>query len=398
MTGIGNDERAVKTPTPVKGLTNAAAVDCGQNHCCALKTDGSAACWGYNSSGQLGDGGSAQTNAPVAVAGLTDATQLAVLTSASCVLKKDGSVACWGRAFGKTPVAVAGATDITQLDAQGFACGLKSDKTVVCWGANNYGQLGDGTREDRKSKAAPVKGLAGVAQISVGVNHACALLEDNTVKCWGKNGRGQLGDGTLEDRLQPVTVVQVGAETLTPQTETERPTALPTDNKVAELSGVPEGCPSTVKLEAKVSNEAIPFTVRNIDVRWSRDELGYALEFSNYDKDKDNRYAMPRGRQAFVKIGLEKWVIEKGADGKEKVVQKPADMEQAYAPGLTGTYRTTNKAGIYDNHKQRFFKEGNVKLTHLDDKWICGEIDLRHAKNGHSLKGKFAVPVPPKKG
>ncbi|PRQ08219.1 RCC1 domain-containing protein [Enhygromyxa salina] len=394
--GVGSDDSDIKTPTAVKDFTDAADVGCGQNHCCGMKADGGVSCWGYASSGQLGNGTSTKTNVPVPVTGLADATQLAVATNTNCALKKDGSVVCWGQDFGNTPGPVEGATDITQLDAQGFVCGVKADKTVVCWGPNSYGQLGDGTQDDRKKKAAPVKGLTGAVQVAVGVHHACALLEDNSVKCWGKNGRGQLGDGSLDDRLEPVVAAQVGAEKLTPQADGERPTALPTDGKVAELTGVPEGCPSKVELVATVAGKPFPFVVRNIEAKWAWQNLGYAVEFSNYDKDEKNQWSMPRGGQARIKFGLEKWVIENGDDGKEKVVQKQADMAEPYVTDYTASYRATNAAGIYDNHKQRFFNKGQITLSHLDDSWVCGEIDLSHDKEGNSLKGKFAAAIPAK--
>lgn len=396
VAGVGTDESEVKTPTAVKGFTDAVDVGCGQNHCCGLKSDGTASCWGYGSGGQLGNGDTTSTNAPVAATGVTDATQLAVVTSGTCVLKKDATVMCWGQGFDKVPIAIEGATDITQIDGEGFTCGVKQDKTLVCWGANSHGQLGDGTLDDRLKKAAPVKGLTGVVQVAVGVDHACALLEDNSVKCWGKNGRGQLGDGTLEDRSEPVTVVQVGSEKLTPQTDAERPTALPTDGKVAELTGVPEGCPSKVELEATVAGKPFPFIVRTIEAKWAWGNLGYAIDFLNYDKDEKNPWSMPRGGQGRISFGLEKWVIEKGEDGEDKIVQKAADMAEAYVTDYTASYRATTNAGIYDNHKQRFFNKGQIKLTHLDDKWVCGEIDLSHDKDGHALKGKFVASIPAK--
>lgn len=397
VAGVGTEESDVKTPTPVKDFTDAIDVGCGQNHCCGLTAAGTVSCWGYNSSGQLGNGDTAQSLVPVAVTGLADATQLAVVTSTSCALKKDGSVVCWGQNFDKLPAAVEGATDITQLDGEGFACGVKTDKTVVCWGDNSYGQLGDGTLDDRQKKAAPVKGLAGVVQVSVGVHHACALLEDNSVKCWGKNGRGQLGDGSIDDRTEPVAVVQLSAMTLTPQAAPDRPVALPTDGKVVELTGVPEGCPSKIELEATVANKPFPFTVRNMEAKWAWGELGFAVDMRNYDVSEKNPWAMPRGGQAKISFGLEHWVTEKGPDGKDTIVQKPADMAEPYVMDMLATHRATGNAGIYDNHKQRFFNKGQITVTHLDDKWVCGEIDLSHDTDGHALKGKFAFAVPAKK-
>jgi alpha-tubulin suppressor-like RCC1 family protein len=394
--GIGNDEREAKEPTPVKDFTGAAEVGCGQNHCCGRKEDGTVSCWGYGSSGQLGNGTNDKVNAPVAVTGLSDATQLAVATNTNCALDKDGTVVCWGSDFDREPKLVEGATDITAIDGEGFVCGLKKDETVVCWGPNNWGQLGDGTKEDRRKTAAPVKGLSGVKEVKVGDTHACALLADNTMKCWGKNGRGQLGDGTNTDRLEPVAVVQVGSETLTPMAPADMPSALPADEKVQELVGVPDGCPSKVELEAKVAGKSIPFLARHVEATWNWGKLGYSVSFLNYDIDEKNKWAMPRGAQARIGFGLEKWVIEKNAEGKELPVQKPADAEGAYTTSFTGSYRVTNSAGIFDNHKQRFFNAGDIKITHLDDKWVCGEINLSHDKDNHSLTGKFAAAIPAK--
>lgn len=391
--GIGNDEREAKTPTAVKDFTGAVDVGTGQNHSCGLKDDGTVWCWGYG--GMLGDGTSNKSNAPVQVKDLTDATQLAVFASGSCALKKDATVTCWGSDFGNAPKLVEGATDITAIDAEGFTCGLKTDKTVVCWGANSYGQLGDGDTKDRKTKAAPVKGLANVKEVKVGATHACALLEDNSVKCWGKNGRGQLGDGTIDDRSEPVTALQVAALTLTPQADADRPKALPADDTVAVLSGPPEGCKN--ELSAKVKGAAIPFTVRHVTAEWNYGEHGIKLSFLNYDTDELNKWAMPRGAQARIAFNLEKWVIEKNDKGDEVPVQKPVDAEGEFTTKMLDNYRLTGNTGIYDNHKQRFMDTGSVKVTHLDDSWVCGEINLSHADEKHALTGTFAAPLPAKK-
>ena len=77
---------------------------------------------------------------------------------------------------------------------------------MQCWGKNEYGQLGDGTRENRKTPV-DVNGLTnGVKAVTAGRDHTCALLENGRVKCWGTNGSGQLGDSTTEERTKPVLV------------------------------------------------------------------------------------------------------------------------------------------------------------------------------------------------
>ncbi|HKO93012.1 MAG TPA: hypothetical protein VJU61_17775, partial [Polyangiaceae bacterium] len=80
------------------------------------------------------------------------------------------------------------------------ACARLSDGTVRCWGNNAFGQLGNGTK-DYASAPTPVSGLTGVQFLVGGNVHACALLLGGTVQCWGNNELGQLGDGTTIERL-----------------------------------------------------------------------------------------------------------------------------------------------------------------------------------------------------
>ncbi|NBW83061.1 hypothetical protein EBR21_15030, partial [bacterium] len=87
-----------------------------------------------------------------------------------------------------------------------FTCALMIDKTVRCWGNNEYGQLGDGTFLQRTTPT-PVVGLIGVNSLHFGLSHVCALKEDKTVSCWGDNSNSQLGDGTNVSRPLPTKVV-----------------------------------------------------------------------------------------------------------------------------------------------------------------------------------------------
>jgi alpha-tubulin suppressor-like RCC1 family protein len=85
-------------------------------------------------------------------------------------------------------------------------CAVLGDRTVKCWGDNREGQLGDGTTTSTQHPVT-VTGLSGVATVSVGHEHTCAVLEDGTARCWGKNANGQLGDNTKVDSPTPVTVM-----------------------------------------------------------------------------------------------------------------------------------------------------------------------------------------------
>src|SRR2546428_13635708 len=84
-----------------------------------------------------------------------------------------------------------------------------------CWGENVEGQLGNGTTANPStgppgsSVPVAVSGITGAASITTGAYHTCALLGDGTVRCWGRNGQGQLGDGTLTNSATPVPVAGI---------------------------------------------------------------------------------------------------------------------------------------------------------------------------------------------
>ncbi|WP_161965025.1 cell wall-binding repeat-containing protein [Ornithinimicrobium cerasi] len=98
------------------------------------------------------------------------------------------------------------ATDVSAGD--GASCATTGGGGVTCWGANSRGQLGVGsTLPWARTTPIEVVGLSGRADaVSASGTHACALLEDGTVQCWGANYAGQLGDGSSVDRPGPVTV------------------------------------------------------------------------------------------------------------------------------------------------------------------------------------------------
>ena len=140
----------------------------------------------------------------------------------SCAVVTGGEARCWGDGTkgqlgdGRTerstlPVAVrtgpstvlAGVVAVAAGGAH--ACALLTDGTVACWGDGGSGQLGDGTRTGR-AYAAVVPGLTGVAAIGAGATHTCALLTTKTVRCWGLNAYVQLGDGSATLRTRPVAV------------------------------------------------------------------------------------------------------------------------------------------------------------------------------------------------
>jgi alpha-tubulin suppressor-like RCC1 family protein len=260
----GNNERgqlldgtttARPRPVRVEGLSGVARLSLGAAHTCALLTDATVACWGYNTAGQLGSGRtSLEAEPPLRTEGLTDVVELATGDNHTCARRQDGSVWCWGanesgqlgvdRSTRARPLpaplpGVSGATALglgsrhtcvldahgavrclgwrTDLSAQSlpgtiglalgglFGCALQEDGSARCWGQNDQGQLGDGQRSEDgaalETVPRPVRGLEGALAVDASHTHACALLRDGTVRCWGSNWTGEVGDGTSALRL-----------------------------------------------------------------------------------------------------------------------------------------------------------------------------------------------------
>jgi alpha-tubulin suppressor-like RCC1 family protein len=223
--GDGTTVQRLK-PVDVSGLASGVtAIDAAYWHTCALNESGAVKCWGTNYVGQLGDGTITDRLTPVDVSGLASGvTAIAAGAFHSCALTSGGGVKCWGdNRYGQlgdgtttnrlTPVDVSGLASGVTAIAAGYwhTCALTIAGGVKCWGANPAGQLGDGTSLNTRLTPVDVTGLAsGVTAIAAGYEHTCALTSGGGVKCWGSNGDGRLGDGTLTNRLTPVDVTGLG--------------------------------------------------------------------------------------------------------------------------------------------------------------------------------------------
>ncbi len=102
---------------------------------------------------------------------------------------------------------------------QDSTCAVTAAGTVKCWGGNDFGQLGNaatnfctGTAAKCEAKPVTVLNLSDAKQVAVGYNHACAITSTGSVKCWGDNSRGQMGDGTTTFRAQATAVIGLSAK------------------------------------------------------------------------------------------------------------------------------------------------------------------------------------------
>ncbi|MCS6772918.1 MAG: hypothetical protein NZ693_02260 [Thermoflexales bacterium] len=220
--GQVGDGSLTNRPSPVPILSSVSAVAANWYHTCAIR-NGGAYCWGRNQIGQLGDGTTITKTTPVAVIGMSDGVQV-IATGGyhSCAIRA-GALWCWGNNAGgqlgdstftdrSQPVAVQGmSSGVVAVTGGGYhTCAIR-DGALFCWGDNAYGQLGDGAFNKRNTPGL-VPGMdSGVVAVAAGWYHTCAIKVGGALFCWGRNGFGQIGDGTTITATTPVAVQGMGS-------------------------------------------------------------------------------------------------------------------------------------------------------------------------------------------
>jgi len=148
------------------------SVSAGGNHTMAIRADNSLWAWGLNWVGELGDGTTEAQHSPIWI------------VDNVVIVSTKGS----------------------------YTMAIQSDDSLWAWGANNFGQLGNGRSTPYRTRHVPNPDptmiMENVATVSAGFRHTLAIRADGSLWAWGANDRGQLGDGTTEDRHSPVMVME----------------------------------------------------------------------------------------------------------------------------------------------------------------------------------------------
>jgi len=223
--GTSNQNTPTLTSSLGAGRT-AVALSSGYYHTCAILDNGAVSCWGANWFGLLGNGGSSQQNSPTLTSSLgANRTAVAISTGSSigfhtCAILDNGDVSCWGRNSNgqlgnggtsekTTPTLTNGlGTGRTAIDiSSGYThtCAILDNGSVSCWGQGINGKLGNGTTSNQFSPTL-TSGLGAnrtAVAISSGGQHTCAILDNGKGVCWGQGLFGQMGNGLHSDYFSP---------------------------------------------------------------------------------------------------------------------------------------------------------------------------------------------------
>jgi alpha-tubulin suppressor-like RCC1 family protein len=211
------------TPLRMSALSSVRALSAGWDHDLALLGNGRVMAWGANGAAQLGLGDTVSTNTPTPVPGLSNIRAVAGGKLHSMALTHSGTVFAWGsnsylqlgnsnnsNAVFKTPVQIPGLTNVKAIAAGPFnSAALLADGTIKVWGNNGWGQLGNGGYANSPTPItlAVVRDAVG---LSYGNGHLLALKRDGSVYAVGYNLAGQLGNHTTSNSSIAVQTTGVG--------------------------------------------------------------------------------------------------------------------------------------------------------------------------------------------
>ena len=207
------------TPVSVSGLSNITAIAGGGDHGLALSSSGTVSAWGLNTSGQLGNGTTTSSDTPVSVSGLSNVTAVSAAQDSSYARSSTGVVYSWGlnndgQLGNGTTTNADTAGSISGVTVSAFSASPagqatfveQADGSVYGWGSNAAGQLGNNGTTNALSPG-PV--LTAQNRLASGQSHSLAVRADGSVWTWGANADGQLGNGTTTSSETPIEVSSV---------------------------------------------------------------------------------------------------------------------------------------------------------------------------------------------
>ena len=223
---VGNGQTSnVHTPTIIDLGSPVTQIGTLDDAVCWMLASGQVKCVGYNAQGALGDGSTTDRTTPVLVNGISSdnpATRLTCGYNHCLVVLADGTMKAWGHgtqgqlgdgsaSHRYSPVTVnlgqsAGQPVLSIAAGTYHSLAVLADGTVKAWGYNNHGEIGDGTTTNRRNGPVTINVGGPARMVSATAYSSCAVLVSGQTKCWGRNNYGQLGDGSTSNRNSPVDI------------------------------------------------------------------------------------------------------------------------------------------------------------------------------------------------
>lgn len=201
-------------PQKIEGLANIIYINAGATFAFAVNSRGEVFAWGDNRYAQLGDGTVTGRTKPIRITALKDIKKISAGYYHTLALRGDGTVYFWGNPkmnpnvygyeFERNPIEV----DIENVNdissGKSHALILSEDGEIYTWGENSRGQLGKNIFGNSITAPQKIELSANITKIEAGIEHNIALDDSGHVYVWGSNIYGQLGDGTNEDKCTPI--------------------------------------------------------------------------------------------------------------------------------------------------------------------------------------------------
>jgi len=205
---------------PIKIMENVASVSLGYGHSAAITKEGDLYLWGDNDYGQLGNATTELSSTPIKI--MENVASVSLGNDHSAAITKDGSLYLWGNnRYGQLGNGATGYGNISNIPIKimenvasvnlgsTHSAAITKDGSLYLWGENAYGRLGNGTTDNSST---PIKIMDNVASVSLGYGHSAAITKDKSLYLWGDNDYGQLGNGkygngTGEDSLTPIKIM-----------------------------------------------------------------------------------------------------------------------------------------------------------------------------------------------
>ena len=284
---IGNNAILLSNATPVytslvpaslsvPGSFTVGHLEIGSAHSCAISVLGAALCWGDVADGRLGITQEPNVLIPTATASLGGtASEVAAGGAHTCALLTNGSVTCFGyndtgqlgqtptqpASSNATPIVVTLTATATHISAgKQFTCALLSTAVVHCFGDNASGQLGSDSFGAARETPGAVSGLTGtVVDVVAGTAHACAVMSTGQVRCWGQNDQGQLG---IKSKINASSATAIATLNVVPTTTVAPTTIAPTT--IAPTTIAPTTVPPTTVAPTTIAPTSVaPTTIES---------------------------------------------------------------------------------------------------------------------------------------